>query len=414
MGQAVSKLPPGIVVVTAGSRCWQDGIKSSRTTNVLRRSINLPLSCTTASFSSSYPGRRSGDFGTSEGLPKVVSTASNPGNFLRGEGLVQDERDLAQEQYWKERHNLEEDDTKPATPTTTTNNKQQQSDAKQLLQNRIHELPPDLIQFLKDAGPLRQTLDEEQTSPRVLKDAKEKEQRRMRRPLQRERKTMPLMGDDETFTAVRNTNFARASSATKQQQRPPFGITGVQLYDLLSMQKQQQQDQKKSSKDIGINGDAAVVEAFYQKHFARGSGSDNAATNNTIEHTTSTTTSEPVVQDDLLSWSALEIQSHQQLLRHAMTTIDLPILVQDAEGNYLGIAPHQRPGPEVTNIRYVPPHKVQLVLADWVQQQQDYQIYRAKVMDERKHRNPAQRTRTRTPATNPDDDESIPKKRGET
>jgi hypothetical protein len=398
MGQAVSKLPPGIVVVTGRSRCWQDGITSSKTSNVLRRSRNLPSSCTTASFSSSYPGRRSGGSGT-EGQPKIVSTASNPGKFLRGEGLVQDERDLAQEQYWKERHKLE-DDTKPAT--TTTANQQQQNEAKKLLQNRIHELPPDLLQFLKDAGPLRQTLDEEQTSPRILKDAKEKEQRRMRRPLQRERKTMPLMGDDETFTAVRNTNFARTTSATKQQ-RPPFGITGVQLYDLLSMQ-QQQQHQKKASKDADSNCDTAVVEAFYQKHFARVSGADNAATDTTIENTTSTTTNQPEVADELLAWSALEIQNHQQLLRNAMTTIDLPILVQDAEGNYLGIAPHQRPGPEVTNIRYVPPHKVQLVLADWVQQQQDYQIYRAKVMEERKHRNPAQRTRTRTRVTNPQDE----------
>ena len=296
----------------------------------------------------------------------IQPTGANPGNFLRGESPVQDPRDVQQELYWKYHHNLlkidkdekvqdgsggnkKDDKVANASPNTTTS------------PSDTHELPPDLLKFLQDVGPLKQTLDKVQSSPRVVEQQEKQEKRdaaakkkqadeeaisTRSTSRRRERISMPLMGNDSQYTTERNTNFARQTEKTSDNEIPKFGTTGLQLFELLAMYQKEQEKVKDTGKTIEDDVIGNIVKTFYQKKY--GTSTSNGG------------------GDQELPWSSTEQEQHLQLLKNVLKYIELPILMKDSEGNFLGIPLKDVPPPQVKAVQRVPPTKLRLVVDDWL------------------------------------------------
>ena len=227
---------------------------------------------------------------------QMTSTPSNPGMFMRGEGK-QDARDVGQEDFLQRMHNI--DDTEKSKGS--------------------REMPDDLLKFINDVGPATKMVDEDFTSPRLLKDGQnELKKQEATRKSNRERLIMPLMKGDDNFTTTRNTNFSRRQEATVKD----FGASNLQLYDLLS--------RKTSGSDVG-----AIVDNFYKENMA--------------------------IESD---WTEEEKAAHRVLLGQAMMSIEIPILLKDADGNFMGVYPDSVPGEEIKAVQRIPETKVKLVLAD--------------------------------------------------
>lgn len=181
------------------------------------------------------------------------------------------------------------------------------------------EMPDDLLKFINDVGPATKMVDEDFTSPRLLKDGQnELKKQEATRKSNRERLIMPLMKGDDNFTTTRNTNFSRRQEATVKD----FGASNLQLYDLLS--------RKTSGSDVG-----AIVDNFYKENMA--------------------------IESD---WTEEEKAAHRVLLGQAMMAIEIPILLKDADGNFMGVYPDSVPGEEIKAVQRIPETKVKLVLAD--------------------------------------------------
>ena len=93
--------------------------------------------------------------------------AGNPGNFLRGEGIAsKDPRDMGQEMYlqYAQQQQVQKGNANNGTATATggsnTGNK---------------EMPAELLKFIQDVGPTKQTIDREFTTPRLLQEANQEE-----------------------------------------------------------------------------------------------------------------------------------------------------------------------------------------------------------------------------------------------
>jgi hypothetical protein len=220
-------------------------------------------------------------------------TPKNPGGFFRGDGLAsQDIRDVGQEMYLKSR----------------------QKDAPQ-------EMPDDLLKFIQDVGPVKQSIDKDMTSTRLLEkeNVKELEKRESARNSPRKRIDMPLMGEDHDFSVSRNTNFTSGTDAVEKT----FGISNLQFYDLL---------RQKSSE---ATGEDSVVDSFYQKL---------------------------VSEDD--KWGEEETKMHKKKLMEALSAVQIPVLRIDTDGNIFGLHPDRVPGSEVTSLQPISPSKAKLVLED--------------------------------------------------
>jgi hypothetical protein len=230
-----------------------------------------------------------------------TQSAANPGSFLRGEGLgQQDIRDIGQELFLQNLHKVDAKDGPP-------------------------EMPADLLKFIQDVGPVKQTVDNEFTASRLLEKENEGEliKPESTRRQVRERTRMPLMGEDQDFTTTRNTNFSTSHDDKKAED---FGTSNLELYDLLS---------RKSNS--GGNPDTVVVDFF--KTITPG-------------------------EDGLLTDS--EKKLYHQRIKETLEAIELPVLVTDSDGNFLGLYPDDVPGPEVKSVRAIPKTKLKLVLEDIV------------------------------------------------
>ena len=353
----------------------------------LEGSITPLLGCTTrfASSSSSSGGASGGETDKDKIGKKNISdfmepTATNPASFRRGQGPIDDPRDVGQEMYWKYRHNLVEGDEERASSSndeaeSTSSSRSNASDTpsngtadkflKEQNESRQHELPSDLIQFLEHVGPLKQTFDKEKSTPRAVelqeeieKSSKEEggstrsQQHEQRAARRRERMSMPLMGDDDEYTAVRNTNFARQTP--ERDGKPAFGTTGLQFYDLLSMYQSKQKEIGSDAAKCEID---SIVEAFYKKHTA------SAMTKSQDEN-------EQGAHQEDLPWTQEEQERHKDILKQTLQLIELPVLMKDSEGNFLGIPFDDVPPPEIKAVQPVPSFKMKLVMEDWIEQQQ--------------------------------------------
>jgi hypothetical protein len=204
------------------------------------------------------------------------------------------------------------------------------------------EMPDDLLKFINDVGPATKIVDEAFTSPRLLKEGQEElKKQESTRKSNRERRIMPLMGGDDNFTTTRNTNFSRRREATVKD----FGASTLQIYDLLS--------RKTSGSDV-----SAIVDNFYKENMS--------------------------IESD---WTEEEKEAHRALLEQAMTAIEIPVLLKDAEGNFMGAYRASVPGEEIKAVQRIPETKVRLVLADVADQ--------TRAMEEQIRAN-KERTRTRT------------------
>ena len=244
--------------------------------------------------------------GTKPPVPPGVSAqapatkAANPARFLRGEGIAQqDIRDVGQEMFLQSKHKVDDKEKEKA-----------------------QEMPPDLLKFITDVGPAKQKVDKDFTAPRLLEKENEEELNKTEssRNVIRERKRMPLMGEDENFTTVRNTNFSDGTGP--EEVSKDFGISSLPLFEILS--------KKPNEKDMAAN-----VDTFCESLFAEQDG-----------------------------WADQEKEEQKQQLLEALQAVDLPVLRQDTNGDILGLYPNQVPGPEVKSFRPLSPSKVKLVLAD--------------------------------------------------
>jgi hypothetical protein len=228
----------------------------------------------------------------------AVSTAANPGNFFRGE--IEDPRDQIQQTYLEQQHKR----TKDQGP---------------------QDLSPELLKFISDVGPAKKEIDQEFTSPNVMKDAEElsKMKKAQSRDRKRQRQTMPLMTGDDNFTTVRNTNFSHG----KEEEKKDFGTSNLQFYSLLTR------------KEAGDNIDE-LVESFWKA-----------------------TTSE----DD--GWTEEEKELCKHLLKSSIESIELPVFLKDSDANFIGTYKNKVPGPEVKGIQAVPETKIKLVLKDVAEEQ---------------------------------------------
>lgn len=232
-----------------------------------------------------------------------TTTANNPAAFLRGSGMAEDDvRDQAQEMYLRALHKVDDEKMSKGPP----------------------EMPDDLLKFIQDVGPAKQSVDKDFTSPRLLAQENESELIKVesaRKPT-RQRIKMPLMGDDETFTTTRNTNFSKLSA--QEDNRRDFGLSYIQLFQLLS---------KKDDE----------IDSFHQSILAEG---------------------------DVSVWSEDEKASQRKLLADARQASEIPILRKDNEGTFFGLYPKDVPGPEVMSIEPIPESKVKLVIQDLVDREQ--------------------------------------------
>lgn len=256
--------------------------------------------------------RRVVDSAQPSGLPQVpkratptnvtkTTTANNPAMFLRGEGIArEDVRDKSQELYLQTVNKID-DKAKSEGP---------------------QDMPEDLLKFIQDVGPAKQSVDKEFTTPRLLEKKNEEELNKVEsvRKTTRERIKMPLMGQDETFTTTRNTNFSKASR--EQDGEAEFGLSNLQLYHLIANPE---------------NAKASEIEKFHQDVIG--------------EHGDST-------------WTSEDIQSHREMLTQAVKAVDVPVLRQDSDGTLFGLYAKEVPGPEVYSVQTISEAKIKLVLKD--------------------------------------------------
>lgn len=116
------------------------------------------------------------------------------------------------------------------------------------------DMPPDLIKFLNDVGPLERKVDKEFTSPRLRESLHQHELERREHEQDSRRKVseMPLMGVEMDHVTRRTTNFSTA--AAKEDEG--FGLTGVQMYEMLALNKSNEELWKDS-----CNGDESEKDA---------------------------------------------------------------------------------------------------------------------------------------------------------
>lgn len=230
-------------------------------------------------------------------------TATNPAAFLRGSGIAEEDiRDKAQEMYLRNLHQVDDETMSKGPP----------------------DMPKDLLKFIQDVGPAKQSLDKDFTSPRLLAKGNESELKKTEseRKVTRERIKMPLMGEDDSFTTTRNINFSRVS--TQDGDAKDFGLSNVQLYQLLKRKDNE-------------------IDSFYGSIMS---------------------------EENVSLWSEQEKAQHQQLLKDAWKAIDIPVLRRDTKGNFLGLYAKDVPGTEVMSIQPIPETKVKLVLQDLTEKEE--------------------------------------------
>ena len=201
--------------------------------------------------------------------------------------------------------------------------------------SNFKEMPDDLVKFLKDAGPL---VKKEKRTPLQAK-FKPTSKDNSRAPHQpnsipideetgkavetspRRREAMPLAKDVEGFTTTRTTSF---SYKQDQEDVRDFGVGDVlDIYDLVA--------RKHTLPSIN-----AAVESFYKDR----------------------------VKDRDIEWTDEETQQHHELLRQALESIEIPVVMKDTDDSYIGAWPERVEELKQLKIVEMPKTKVKLVMED--------------------------------------------------
>lgn len=221
------------------------------------------------------------------------------------------------------------------------------------------EMPKDLLKFIQDVGPAKQSIDREFTTPRLLREENKTELDKAEsvRAARRRRIRMPLMGDDTDYTTEKNTNFSSSSDSsmttsssklgettlassttTTNNDDIDFGLSNFELYDILS-----EKDCRTGNNESDTN--RLIVENCYERIVSKRNceGNDNGTSSD----------SSSVVAANLRK---------KEKLSQAFHVLDVPTLRIDSDDNILGLYPQDVPGPEIKSISTLPENKVMLVL----------------------------------------------------
>lgn len=203
--------------------------------------------------------------------------------FTRGVGGVQDPRDAMQEAFQK----------------------------KEEKGNSSGDMPDDLLKFLNDVGPLERKVDKDFTSPRLrqsLHQQEELERREQEDDARRSVREMPIMGEEMDHVTRRTTNFATA--AAKDVEEGDFGLTEVQMFEMLALEKSNIQ------------------------MWAEGGGIDDA-----------------------------EKEAQVRLIESTRKYLDLPVIMKDKDKEFMGMYEDQVKSSDLFRLTLQPATGVKLVLS---------------------------------------------------
>lgn len=188
------------------------------------------------------------------------------------------------------------------------------------------EMPPDLIKFLNDAGPLQRTVDKERTSAKVYDTLVSDENARdeqARQANMRVRRKMPIMSSytssdgndvvDGTMTE-RTTNFSTKDRDHQSTKR--LGVTREDLFQLSNVLRG-------CGGEVGSSQWRGVVESEYEGIVARKNSSEL-----TKKNKTSTTKNFDQLQD-------------KALFENCLKYIGTPVLMIDSDGDIIGTWPQK-------------------------------------------------------------------------
>lgn len=247
----------------------------------------------------------------------------------------EDVRDLGQEMYLQHAQKMSQQGSEASTHIPPTIAAPQTPPASTTDGNNSNpEMPADLLKFIQDVGPADKQVDKEFTTPRLLEkeNADELEKQEHVRKPRRQRRRMPLMGQDEQFTTEKNTYFSYSDDdgstiGAKAVPVKEFGLDNMELYELLQ-------------NSTYTTTDASIVDAFCKNKSAE------------------------IHQQ---AWTDKEIAQHKEWLKRALQSIEIPTLRMDSDGNMLGLYHKDVPGPEVKSVTVMSESKVMLVLKDLAQ-----------------------------------------------
>lgn len=112
-----------------------------------------------------------------------------------------------------------------------------------------------MIKFLNDVGPLERKVDQDFTSPRLRESLLQQSQKQQdadsKDDDKRTIRDMPLMGEEMDHVTARTTNFSTSKLSVEAEQEQVFGLTEVQLYEMMALQKTNDEmwNETMSSKD---------------------------------------------------------------------------------------------------------------------------------------------------------------------
>lgn len=162
------------------------------------------------------------------------------------------------------------------------------------------ELPQELVDFLKEAGPLKSS--EEASKPKVER--------------KRQRESMRLASEVEGFETLKTTNFSDRVDPIDPRELGAGDV--VDMYDLLSRSR------------------SDAVSTFLEEQKLK--------------------LPQP--------WDAKTEERHRQMLHNSLAHIELPVVMEDTDETFVGIWPDDMKDMEMARIQPVSRERVRLVLDD--------------------------------------------------
>ena len=197
------------------------------------------------------------------------------------------------------------------------------------------ELPADLVDFLKDAGPVK--------APKQTKGAKSSPSSQSTTPSaprsDRQQTSMPLVQNIPGYDTTKTTNFSHVAPPTLPPHVYQQGST-IDLYRLVQQKSVLYTSEQQQS-------NLSIPEATLQK---------------IVDQTYQTYSQTHTLP------SADVQQEHKQLLRHALKYLDVPTILEDtspyADDSYSGVPPSQAAEYQQFQYKVVSKTRVKLVLED--------------------------------------------------
>ena len=275
------------------------------------------------------------------------STPQNPGSFLRGTGVAaQDLRDRGQEMYLqhvqeqREQNSNQKAEQQQSSSAAAASGNKNNAPAQTSMSSRNTDMPEDLLKFIQDVGPAKQSVDREFTTNRLLKEENLGELNKAEsvRTAKRERVRMPLMQGDDNFMTEKNTNFnvRHGSLSGLNLDKHDFGLSNLQLYDFLS----------RKDDDKGAADEKRFVGEFHKKIL-----SDEQGGQSSLDHY-STPKGKESKKDEL------------ELMKQTLKYLEVPKLRINDDDDILGLPSKEVPGPENTSVSTIPENKIIMVLKD--------------------------------------------------